>query len=243
MPKYAQEHLLLLTRDEEFQRRIKSDDELNAAFRERDIDRSDELAETLIALGGGYTAGAMSFLPPSPAVLSMLWLSRSPFVLGGQPSERDVDGALLILTMRREAFAAISDIDGEYLKASAGLCDRLGVRLDEACDAIAVAMRHASAAFRWFPDEPSPHDKASEPVEYGAEWLTRIIACVSQVSRYTPDQIKWEVSMLECGYLVLQNARRNGVKNISRKTRAGDAMRRMHQLMDQRLSELGVCRI
>lgn len=238
MPRFTTEQLLSLTRDEEFQRRVASDPALNRAFVERDIDRSDELAETLVLLGGDYSGGGVSFRAPSPGVISMLWLARSPYVVGGPVSPIDVDAALLILTQREKAFDRIADIDNGFLSEAAGLCARIGVDADKVDDAITTALRQSVAGYQWFPsDDTQPLNESSD---FGAEWLARLIASVTQVSRYTPHQIKWEVSMVECGYLVLQNARKNGVNGIAKKTRAGECMKRLESLMSERIAELNL---
>lgn len=72
---------------------------------------------------------------------------------------------------------------------------------------------------------------------FDMDWLTHIVAMVSEVSNSTVEYIVWEMPMAETSYLVMQAMRKAGVKGIGIKTRSSQAMKRLKQLMVQHLNK------
>jgi hypothetical protein len=72
---------------------------------------------------------------------------------------------------------------------------------------------------------------------FDADWLTHIVATVTEVSNATPDDIVWRSSMSTTSFLVMQAMRKAGVKGIAEKTKSAQAMARLKQLMVKSLNK------
>lgn len=66
---------------------------------------------------------------------------------------------------------------------------------------------------------------------FDMDWLTHIVAMVSEVSNASVEDIMWKMPMAETSYLVMQAMRKAGVKGIGIKTKSSQAMKRLKQLM------------
>ena len=78
--------------------------------------------------------------------------------------------------------------------------------------------------------------KSKKQRTFDADWLTRIVADVSEVSNSLPFNIIWRMSMSTVSYFIVQQLRRAGVKGIAPKTKSSEAMQRLGIIMMQFLN-------
>jgi hypothetical protein len=90
--------------------------------------------------------------------------------------------------------------------------------------------------FRMIPDVTKgfPAKKARS---FDADWLTGIVAQVSEVTNDRSFHIKWRMSIAEASYYVIQNLRKSGVKGIQEKTKSAEAMMHLKSMMAQHMNQ------
>jgi hypothetical protein len=206
-------YLEILAKSKEFQALFAADAVLDELERERD-NQSDELLEVATLLGGVYAIRSTIIHPVTPAALSLLWLLRSPFLgLSPKLAEIDTDIALYILATGRECFNGnISDI----VERSAGFCVQHGIDMDEAQTAIYDAVRLAFRAYQMLPSSHTAENKKQD-LKFDADWLSKLISMVHDITGEKPEDIMWSMSMTAAGYYVIQYCRKNGMKHIERR--------------------------
>ncbi|MCF6174815.1 MAG: hypothetical protein L3J71_03505 [Victivallaceae bacterium] len=60
-----------------------------------------------------------------------------------------------------------------------------------------------------------------------------MVATVSSVSNATPFEIKWRMSFTELSYMIVQSARKAGIKGIHERTKSDELIKRLEFLMDE----------
>jgi hypothetical protein len=60
-----------------------------------------------------------------------------------------------------------------------------------------------------------------------------MVATVSTVSNASPFDIKWRMSFTELSYMIVQSARKAGIKGIHERTKSDELIKRLEFLMEQ----------
>jgi len=239
-----------LARDKVFQQRFGADPLLNKLYNSRADDEKDIEVEFATALGGVCSIplakkpsrwqslfrrqpSSLVFLPPSPAVISLLGRFESPYLTGGDVRPLDIDIALRILILRRDAQDGFATPKTDIELASANLCGSMGLDYTTAHNALSRILRVAFLAYEMMPDKM----KSKKACSFDVDWLASIVASVSNVVTLPPDVIMWDTSMVMCGYYVMQGLRRLGVKGIEHRSPNEKIFARVKELQLGRIKE------
>jgi hypothetical protein len=242
-----------LFNDAVFKERIASDASLNRLWSEREDEPGDIEAELLASLGNAVCriegsapprrwwqlkapkAKAFVFEHPSPGVIALLSHLKSPFVSSdGKIRNVDVDIALHVLAMKRDALNGLSSLKTDIELTSAGLCAALRVDYLEAFKALDRIFRIAFSPFRMLPETAKVDDA---PVEFDADWLARFSSIVAVKANLPISEIIWDTPLCVCGHYLIDHMRDIGVKGIGHETKSGECMARLRQLMKERVAE------
>lgn len=234
-------YLELLAKSKEFQALFSTDAVLDELERERN-NQSDEINELVVMLGGAYQLRSLPVSPVTPAMLSILWLLRSPFLgLSDKMSDIDVEIMLYVLSKGKDGFNGCL---ADTVMNAAGICDENFIEIDEAKAAMYDSIRLAFRAYQMFPQEITPEGAAKkDPPKFDTDWLAKLISMVHDVSGELPEKIMWEMSMTAAAYYVVQYCRKNGQKHIERRPDCETVKmiwNRTNELAENYLDSLGI---
>ncbi len=246
-----------LEADPAFQARISSDEILQTLWKSRKEDETDLTAEYFLSIGSKCILPGepiprkrlarffgrkpherqLVFDPPTAGIISLLAFVKSPFIYGTKIRPIDVDIALRIMTLKRDAFEglALDHLQEDLELSSALICLRFGIRYETARAAIQKIIQTSFAAYEMMPQ--SAGGGIEEECRFDSDWLAGIVAEVSQVSNATPEEIIWQTPMSFIAYQVMQGRRQKGVKDIRHRKPLERIGERMEYLMAERLKE------
>lgn len=234
---YPKSELDRLNADPEFQRRVATDELLEELLNSRPTTPDEIRSEMLTILGGHCQIGEIVFAPPTPGIIAMLDLAKSPFISAESNEIRgvDIDVAFRILITGRDAFEDLPDLEGSLEVVSMGMCEKFKLSYGDVAPAIFKVLRTAFAGFEMTPANGPKSEKNKNG--FDADWLSALVAAVSNVTHLTPDEIIWRTPMTSCSYYCMQNLRKLGVRDVGHRIRGREAMDRLREMMDQRLEE------
>lgn len=192
-----------LTGDAEFRRRLSEDPEL-ARLRRCSYDRALESRVLLEVLGvGDFRIGQLPVRPLTIARIALLWMVGSPFVLGGNCTESDLDVALYVLSqydLRRIPVAT-----AEIPAAAAGFRGATGLAPAAAAEEIDAMFRSACSPFSLLPPR---NDRRGDEQQHDAEWASALAGIAARESGLPFDHCLHEMSMSTVAWLYINYLRR-----------------------------------
>lgn len=209
LPKDIQTAIMKLTKDEEFQRRFRTDKILD------DIDEMkenlDEEYQSFLALmNKKIKLKDREVFLLTPAMWTFLYICQSPFTDSSKiPSTSDVDIFMYILDNGLEEMDTV-----ELFMKSIDYCKRSEIDLNTAVDIILLSIKIAFRPLKLFPRMGGNNSK---PI-YDCDWITCLISKVHAVTGYSPDYIMKELSLTSACYYFAQHRRLLGDDTIYKRT-------------------------
>lgn len=218
--------LLILRDSQEFKQLLADDfilDEL-----EKSRNKQNDKLELAAVRGGGIGIGKIAnsnlpclvVEPVTPAILSYLWEIESPFLgfSDGKVLSKDVDIALYILDNGKDLYTNKDLNISKIAVDSLDYTPKNGLNYETARDAIHGILQLGFSAYKMFPDIPTIDTQSKNITRYDADWITGIVSMVHAVTGLTPTEILWNTAMTSCGFYIAHYCRKNGMKNIGKRT-------------------------
>lgn len=202
-----------------------------------------EQLEALVALGDAVRIGEELYPAPTLGTLVLLEVMQSPFVTGGaEVSGRDVLRGCLVLKLREAAIPPLlavkqTAIGAESQKAEWEEFDRIAMERISIPDSAGMVQMAKDLGlclcFRGgFALLPQNREKKTEAAgNFNLEYLTEIAAMTAEAfPAVTPFEAVWRIPYVMIGFLVMQAARRRGVRGIGRPEQSRAVWERFREL-------------
>lgn len=174
--------------------------------------------EVLFALGGVYVLEGLRIPQPTIGSIILLECLQSPYVVGGDKTQGDVDAAVLVLTTGKDAIAGVVEhcIFGRHIRYFA---NRLTANLSgynwEAANI--VVTQYMSKVMNGFAMLPGKDADDPEPMTFNTDFLAAYVQVCNHCTGYDADRIIWDMPAVFGGFCFVRYARENGTKGIARK--------------------------
>ena len=203
----SREELRLLA-SEEFNNILSADPEL-ARLRRLVYNRALESRVLLEVLGIGYfKIGDLPVRPLTIAKIAMLWMLASPFVIGGEVTESDLDVAYFLLA--QPDLRRIPAAPAEIPAAAAGFAASTGLDFDEAVEEVKAMFQSAFAPLTLLPDDDDDAKNDEEP-HYDGEWAIAYAGVAARESGMPLDYCLHEMSFSTVAGCVVNQYRRDSI--------------------------------
>lgn len=233
LPEHIKEAIVKLTKDDVFQQRFATDEELDK-IEAMKINYQEEALMIEAILNNSIVINNIEIPLLTPAKWAYLWTLRSPIVYENEKiSYLDIDIFTYIL------FKGTSHRKTDLITNAAGFCQSINLDYETA---IAIIKKIIQISFRPLNLFPEIGDGGGQLI-FDADWLTLTVARVHNVTGYTPEYILHNLSLSAVCYYFAQYSRINGVKNIYRRTDEEVLILQMERSVDlicDRLIELNV---
>ena len=233
--KYAKDILDKLNADNDFQEKVKKDEQLNKSFYSNDISKSSELKELSLILGAKMVVGSKIFDPPALWWMATLGILESPLISSKSNTVAisDIDLAMWLISTGVDG---VGMIDANIEEQCLGFCDSIEMDYKDAYMVINEYIDLSLQAFKMFPDNGAVD---SDSVRIDAHWAINLAAKASLMSGIPADKFLKEYPIPMTAHLCVSCAERDGHKGIGRRNKIQKVMDRLHQLMDENIKQKG----
>ena len=198
-------NIMLAMQDQQFQKILENDQVINNLEKEK-YDETMQFQQLMSILSKIFKINGVIVQVLTPAIWSFLYCIGSPFTIKKKKVEKiDVDIFMHILSN------GISNLSDDLISDAAGFCDKNKIDWKETQRDINTFIY---LSFRPLEMLPITMLNTTEQVRYNSDWLTRLVAVVAPLTNKKSDDIIFNMSLTECFYYVIQNARKNDDKNL-----------------------------
>lgn len=190
------EDLIELSHDDEFQKIIASDSELDRLDAEKYDERKEFFALNWMLGLAPITIGRLPILKPlTPAKWAFLWGIKNPYALGGSCTPKDADIFLYVLASDlRDLGCTVPELPTK----AAGFAASSGLSFQAAHEEISFLI-----AVSFLPLLMLPRSNDDTPPRYDVEWLADLVSVASKESGETASFIMHEMSLsAACAFVV-----------------------------------------
>jgi hypothetical protein len=173
--------------------------------------------EALFALGGQYTYNGLILPAPTAGGFMLLEILNSPYLKGGETTDKDVDTAVYILSLGQDVVGAVfaDKIFDESIDAR--VSDFVSSIPDYKRDVIKVFLNtYFKYCMNGFSMIPSGEEGKPKKMTFDADWLASYVSICNEITGYTMDKVVWELPIITGGFCVARYSRENGSKGIER---------------------------
>lgn len=216
--------LFKVMQDDEFQKILQQDEELNQLEAEKN-DTQSEYFELCCILFKRFKIAGLSCIPITPAIWSLLYCLGNKIVVGGKIEKEDIDVFLYVL------HNGIEVVDENLFNNAELFCDKNEIDYQYALLEILDMIKLTFRPMEMFP----LNSIKGEDVRFNADWLTKIVGMACRICNKTSDQIMLNMSLSECLYYVIQFCRNTDTDNNIRRRNSSQ----VNELIFKRTMELG----
>ena len=188
--------LIELANDDDFQKIIASDPELDKLEAEQYDERKEFFALNWMLGLAPVAVGRLPILHPlTPAKWAFLWGIKNAYVLDGTCTPKDADIFLFVLSSDlRDLGCTVPELPAK----AAGYAASAGLSFQAAHEEISFLI-----AVSFLPLQLLPRTKDDTPSRYDVEWLAELVSVVSKESGETASFIMHEMSLTAaCAFVV-----------------------------------------
>ena len=217
--------IMLAMQDDDFQKILKNDDELNRLDKLKNSDEKEYL-ELMAVISKKYFICGIHVMAITPIIWSYLYCIGNKIVRNEKPEKIDIDVFVYLLAN------GINAVDQNLFENAKDFF------LNKNVDYISILLEikeMIELAFR-ANEMLESMNKNEQPTRFNLDWLTSIVSIVSNETNKDSDYIMFNMSLTECMYYVIQYCRKNSPDENKYKRKNSIEI---NALMFQRTLELG----
>ena len=218
--------IILAMQDDAFKQILENDEIINDLEKEK-YNASLEFNELMNVLSRIFKVNGVICQTITPAIWSYLFCIGNAYAVPGKKIENiDTDIFLYLLNNSLQA------VDGDIIVKAAGFCQQQGI---DYIQTQADLKSLVYLSFRPLEMLNSIAGNAPDEVRFNADWLTKIVSVVAPLTNRTSQDIIFNMSLTECFYYMIQNARKSDDKGLIKRKNTDDIQAQIYK----RTIELG----
>ena len=199
------EMLLAMASDDEFQKILEKDEVLNELEAEKN-NATDQYFELMMILSKIFKIGGVPVSCITPAIWAFLFSTGNAYaVRDKQISDIDTDIMLFLLSK------GLKNVNQDYIEKAVGFCKLNNLDYAETKADLKTLVYLSFRPLEMLRMLPSA--KGGE-IRYNADWLTRVVSIVCPMTGKSADQVLFNMSLTECFYYFVQQARKTDTHNL-----------------------------
>ena len=196
--------LLLAMLDDEFQKILQNDAELDRLEKEKN-NPTDEYFQLMMILSKIFKISGVTVSCITPAIWAFLYAIDNAYAVSGK-TVTDIDTDIFMYLLSK----GLKNANKDLLQQAVGFCKSKGL------DYIETAIDLKTMVYLSFrPVEMlSGYQMSGDETRYNADWLTRVVSVVCPMTGKTSDQVIFNMSLTECFYYFIQQARKYDTQGL-----------------------------
>ena len=213
--------------DDQFQVIIQNDEVLNDLEKQKN-DKTDEFFQLMSIISKTFFIDGVACSVITPAIWSFLYCLGNAYAKQDREIEK-IDTDVFIYLLHNGIIKA----DENIITNASGFCASKKIDYEVAKEDLKNLIYIAFRPLEMLSDLPSSDEQ--QEIRFNADWLTKVVSVVAPLTNLTVNDIIYNLSLTQCFYYYIQQARKADVKHTIKRKNSDE----INKMIYQRTMQLG----